>query len=587
MRRNPPSAESSRLRRPLFQKYFVALFAAVAAPLLGYGGIEAWFGYRNYRTALDLRLQIEARAAAGRINDFLLGVREQMAWTVQRTWTTGTIDSHRLDALRLLRQTPAIAEVQLIDGEGFERVTVSRLGRDIMDSGIDRTGDPAIQAALSAGFWYGPVTFQDASEPFMQAAVAGNRRSVGVAVASINLKLIGDVITSIRVGESGGAFVADGEGQLIAHTDISFVLRGVDDQTRAWIEALRTLTDASAGAVETYDPARGAVLAASAPIDDVGWRIYAALPLAEAYAPIRATLVRTGAFLLAGAAFAALLALWLARRMTIPVRVVEQGVARIGGGDFDHRIRIATGDEIERLAARINDMAGDLATSKDRADRINRLKRFLSPQVAELIENAGTDEVLRPKHAEVVVVFFDLRGFTSFSAKADGETVFRVVSEYYEVLGEVIGAFEATLTHFSGDGVMAILNAPVPCTSPPRLVAARFACAADSAIQALLAKWRREGAELGFGAGFAAGLATVGRIGYADRYDYTAIGSVANLASRLCHLAGDGQILTDHSTAAGLGAEFEMTALGARNLKGFSNAVSVYTVRRRKEVDFL
>jgi class 3 adenylate cyclase len=291
-------------------------------------------------------------------------------------------------------------------------------------------------------------------------------------------------------------------------------------------------------------------------------------------------LARSGAFLLFGAVFAAVLALLLARRMTKPIRAVERGVARIGDGDFAHRIRIATGDEIERLACRINDMASELAKSQERAERINRLKRFLSPQVAELIESSGADDALSPKRAEVVVVFFDLRGFTAFSAAADAQAVFRLISEYYEVLGGLIREFDATLTHFSGDGVMAVLNAPIPCAEAPDLVAARLACAAQAAMHALLVRWRSEGFELGFGVGFARGWATVGRIGYTDRHDYTAIGNVVNLASRLCSHAGDGQIIVDQYTAAGLAPKFEITALGARDLKGFGDSHSLYAVSR-------
>jgi len=573
------------LRRPLFWKYFVALFAAVTAPMLAYGGSEAWFGYKNHRAVLDQRLQIEARAAAGRIDDFLHGVTEQMAWTVQRNWTPDDNERHRFDALRLLRQTPAIAEIRLVDGLGFERVKVSRVDSDIVGSAIDRTDDNAFRNALSSGHWYGPVTFRDDSEPFMEIAVAGNRRSAGVAIAAVNLKLIWDVISSVRVGEGGGAFVADGEGKLIAHSDISLVLRGVDESTQVWILSLREATENAEGAVETYDPVRGDVLAAMDQVRDVNWRVYAALPFAEAYAPIRATLVRSAAFLLVGAAFAAMLALLLARRMTKPIRAVERGVARIGDGEFEHRIRISTGDEIERLASRINDMAGELAKSKDRAERINRLKRFLSPQVAELVENSGADDALKPKQADVVVVFFDLRGFTAFSSTADDQAVFRVISEYYEVLGDVIREYDATLTHFSGDGVMAVLNAPIPCAEAPNLAAARLACAAQAAVQVLIAVWRSQGFDLGFGVGFSRGLATVGRIGYADRYDYTAIGNVVNLASRLCNHANNGQVLIDKDTATGLAPNFEINELGIRDLKGFGDVHSLCEITQATQHD--
>jgi class 3 adenylate cyclase len=575
----PAETPEARVRRPLFRKYFLALFAAVVIPLLASGAIEAWFGYRDQRVLLDQRLRLEARAAASKIQDFLDGIRDQMQWAVQLPWTDGGDERHRFDALRVLRQVPAIVDLALVDGSGKERLKISRVGRDVIGSGLDRAADPAVAGARSARVWHGPVRLNRGSEPYMTLAVAGNRAAVGVAIADINLKLIWDVISAIRVGETGAAFVVDRNGRLVAHPNISLVLRGADDETTARLKALQAAVQAPGGGTITTTSIEGrTVLIAMAPIAGAQWMVFAEQPATEAYAPIRAALWRTGILVLAGALFAALLGFALARRMSGPIRVLERGVASIGAGQFDHRIRIATGDELERLAGRINEMAKELALSQERSERIGRLKRFLSPQVAELVESAGKEDLLGAQKADVVVVFCDLRGFTAFSAKAEPEEIMRVLAEYYDALGAIIMRYAATLTHFSGDGLMVLMNAPVPCPDDPALRSVRMARDMQDAVQALIAGWRARGHALGFGVGLAKGIATVGRIGYEGRHDYTAIGRVANLASRLCSAAEDGQILVDENAAAAVSGEAALEPIGARELKGFGESVSVFAI---------
>ena len=254
-------------------------------------------------------------------------------------------------------------------------------------------------------------------------------QAIGIVVAEINLKLIWIVVSEIRVGRSGQAFVLDQTGRLIAHPDISKVLRGTDENTAA---ALRRLRDAIAAAGGEATTARNAenepVVTAMASIPSVGWTVFVEQPQAEAFAPLYASLWRTGGLLLAATVFAAALAYWLARRMTGPIRLLEEGTDKIGAGQFDHRINIATGDELERLAVRFNQMAQELAISRDRSERIARLKRFLAPQVAELVEKSGDESVLAGQRAEVVAVFCDLRGFTAFSAHAEPEDIMQVLA---------------------------------------------------------------------------------------------------------------------------------------------------------------
>jgi class 3 adenylate cyclase len=471
--------------------------------------------------------------------------------------------------------------VALVDEAGIERLHVSRIDLNREAGQKDRSDDPAVSGARAAGVWYGPVTYYHESEPFMVMSVAGNRKAAGIAVAEINLKLVRDVIAGIRVGNRGRAFVTDQLGRLVAHPDLSKVLQGTNDEVARRLRQLRDeIEEAGGRSITTVNGDDEAVVASMEDIPGVGWTVFVEQPQAEAFAPIYAALWRTGGLLLGTAAGAAGLAYWLARRMSGPIRILEDGAEKIGAGQFEHRINIATGDELERLALRFNEMAQGLATSRERMERIARLKRFLAPQVAELVEGAGDEDLLVGKRMEVVVVFCDLRGFTAFTHGADPEEIMRVLGEYYQVLGAVVTRFEATVTNFSADGLMVLVNAPVPCAEPA-LRAVDMAIAMQEDVQRMICGWCARGHSIGFGIGIAMGWATVGRIGYEGRHDYTAIGNVANLASRLCSSADDQQILIDHSVAHTVRGKIPMVALGARDLKGFDEQVAVYDIGMR------
>ena len=572
------AATAARPRRPLFQKYFAALFVAVVVPLLANGASEAWFGYRDQRVMLSQRLHAEAGTSAGKIQAFLDDISDQLQWTVQLPWREGADEGHRFDALRLMRQVPAVVDVTLVDGKGFERLHVSRVDPDVVDSGINRANDPAVVGARSGQIWFGPVTLHEGSEPHMTVAVAGAREINGITVAVINLKLIWDVISAIHVGQSGDAFVLDHSARLVAHPDISLVLRGDDDPAAARLKDLQKAAHGGGGQTADGVNAEGRpVIAAMAPIPGPGWTAFVEQPTSEAFGPIRAALWRTGLLLLTGAMFAACLAYFLADRMAGPIRLLEQGAERIGAGQFDHKIDISTGDELEGLAARFNHMADELAVSQERSERISRLKRFLAPQVAELVEGTDEKDLLDSHRADVVVIFCDLRGFTAFAGNVEADEVMGLLQEYYEALGAIITKYEATLTCFLADGLMLLLNAPVP-RPEPTLLGARMVLEMQAAVQELIVRWRARGYAIGFGVGLAKGTATVGRIGYEGRLDYTAIGTVVNLASRLCAAAEDGQFLIDPAAAAEIRNSLPLVALGTRTLRGFAEAIPVFAI---------
>jgi adenylate cyclase len=214
-------------------------------------------------------------------------------------------------------------------------------------------------------------------------------------------------------------------------------------------------------------------------------------------------------------------------------------------------------------------------------ERVGRLKRFFSPQVAELIVSGGAEDPLASHRREVTVVFIDLRGFTAFAETAEPEEVMRVLRDYHARMGEQVMTYGGTLERFTGDGMMIFFNDPVPVPNPVER-ALRMTIAMRDIMEDLAAQWRRRGFELGVGVGVAQGYATIGAIGFEGRLDYGAIGSVTNLASRLCAEAAPGQILISQRVYAEAGALLEAEPVGELNLKGFQRPVPAFSVRLLK-----
>lgn len=210
-------------------------------------------------------------------------------------------------------------------------------------------------------------------------------------------------------------------------------------------------------------------------------------------------------------------------------------------------------------------------------ERVNRLRRFLSHQVVDLVIESGDDSVLSSHRRDIVVVFCDLRGFTPFAEASEPEDVMGVLSEYHAVLGELIDRYEGTLERFTGDGVMVFFNDPFPCDDPPRR-AIRMAIEIRDRVGALAEQWRRRAIDLGIGIGVAQGYATLGRIGFEGRSDYAAIGSVTNLAARLCAAAAAGQVLVAQRAFSAVEHDIVATPVGELDVRGFSRAVTAYAI---------
>jgi signal transduction histidine kinase len=380
-------AAPRRMRGRLFRKYVALFVGVVCVALLANGLFEIWFSYQEHKTSL-IRIQEEqAEAAAAKIGQFIKEIESQVGWTTQLPWSVGTLEQRRFDALRLLRQVPAVTELAFLDAAGVEQLRVSRLAMDVVGSHLDMSAEPKFTDAVAHKVYYGPVYFRRESEPYMTLALAGTRRESGVSVAEVNLKLIWDVVSQIKVGDRGDAYLVDGQGRLIAHPDISLVLRNTDMSQLAQVRAARrAAADAPPEQVQVAQDIQGRkVLTAYAPVAPLGWLVFVELPAAEAYAPLYASIERSGVLLLGALGLAFLAGLFLARRMVGPIQALRTGAARIGSGDFGQRISIKTGDELEALADQFNDMGSRLQESyADLESKVALRTRELAQSVEEL-----------------------------------------------------------------------------------------------------------------------------------------------------------------------------------------------------------
>jgi len=238
-------------------------------------------------------------------------------------------------------------------------------------------------------------------------------------------------------------------------------------------------------------------------------------------------------------------------------------------------------DTVERQAAELADWNRELeakvAAQVTELERVGRLRRFLSPQVAGLVVESGDDAFLQSHRSEITAVYCDLRGFTSFAETAEPEEVISVLREYHEALGDLVFRFEGTLEHFAGDGLLVFFNDPIPCPDAPER-AVRMAVAMRGRVAELAEGWRKHGHDLGFGVGIAQGYATLGRVGFEGRYDYAAIGTVTNVSARLSDTARAGQILATQRVVTGAAEVAVTRSLGPMELRGITRPIEVFDV---------
>jgi signal transduction histidine kinase/ActR/RegA family two-component response regulator len=342
------------------------MFAAIVILALAINGVsDIWFSYHEQQNLLFRIQREQAKSAADKIEQFLNEITAGLAWQTQLSLNDSTLDEWQFDAVRLLRQVPALTEIVQLDARGSEQFRMSREAPDVIASHADHSQEAAFIQAMANKVYYGPVYFIDESQPYMTIAMAGIRPEYGVIVGQVNLTFIWDVVSQIQVGKHGQAYVVDQAARLIAHPDISQVLRKTDMSGLAQIQAARVAK--SNGLPD--QPLQGVniggrqVLSAYADVTPPGWFVFAELPIDEAYAPLYDSALRSGVIILVALMLAIFAGLLLARRMVVPIRALRDGAVRIGSGDLGQRISINTGDELEALGDQFNAMAARLQES--------------------------------------------------------------------------------------------------------------------------------------------------------------------------------------------------------------------------------
>jgi signal transduction histidine kinase len=408
------------MKRGLFLKYVVLFVGLVTGVLVINAALDLYFvNQDNRRASIEVQKE-KAEAAAQRIEAFVRNIENQIGWVAQAQWETLPVEQRRIDDLRLQRQVPAITELVQLDHQGHEQLRVSRLSQDVIGSGTDRSTEPAFVEAMANRVYFSPVSFRKESEPYLTMAVAHRGKGGGVTIAEVNLKLILDVVSEIKIGRDGYAYVVDRLGRLVAHPDISLVLRGTDMSRLVQVAAALKPQGNDSGPVDAHNLAGVSVLSAHAAIPALNWIVFVELPTAEAQQPVVDAGLRALALLVLGLLIAGLAAALLARRMVVPIRTMQAGAQRIGGGDLSHRLSIRTGDELESLAEQFNRSAAALEESyagleQKVEDRTAELRESLDQQTA-------TADVLRVISQSPTDVQPVLRAVTAAARRFCGAT---------------------------------------------------------------------------------------------------------------------------------------------------------------------
>jgi len=382
-------------RAGLFQKYFAFIVLLVSGGLVASGAIGLYFSYQETRNSLVSLQREKALTASVRIEHFLRDIEGQLGWTAlpHVDASRDAAENRRIDFNKLLRQSPAVTEVAHLDGQGREQLVVSRLAMNRERAGTDLSADPRFVEARKGKSWFGPVYFRKDTEPYMAISIPEARDRPGVTVVDVNLKFIWDVVSRIRIGQKGIAYVVDDKGFLVAHPDISLVLRKVNLAALPQVKAALAAgpEDEWREVPEALDSGGERVISAYAVVAPTNWRVFVEEPQSAVLAPLYDAILRTVFLLLAGVVISVFASVFLARRMVNPVRVLQQGADRIGSGDLDSQIEVRTGDELEDLAGRFNTMTSQLRESY--AD----LEQKVEVRTAELRE-AGRQLEAANKH---------------------------------------------------------------------------------------------------------------------------------------------------------------------------------------------
>ena len=390
-------------RRSLATRYAALVAGLLSVALLASGTYEAWIAHRDRQAALVALQREKAEGAATAVSRFTDDVLRNLEWVrVAAPYGVGVMpEERRLDFLKLLRLEPAITTVALLDVMGRERLRVSRVETDRIESRVDRAREPGVSQAFGTDRpHFGDVRFVAETEPYLTIAVQVANRH-GVILADVNLKFVQSVVSAIRVGTSGYAYVVDARGRLVSHPDLSLVLQMRDLSGLPQVgQALTAGAPAQGFADDGRSVQDTAVLASWSRIAPLNWTVFIEQPRAEAYAPLMASIGRSALNLVVALGLALVIGVIAVRRMVAPIGALQRGAQRFGAGDLAHRIEIASGDELQDLAAQFNAMGDRLrATYAGLEQRVAERTAELNARNAEITEaleqQTATAEILR------------------------------------------------------------------------------------------------------------------------------------------------------------------------------------------------
>ena len=407
----------------LFRKYVVVLLVLVGGVLMASSLVELYFSYRETQRAILRVERARAVAAAAGIEQFLKEVEQQVRETTRtasddpdasqvgqgrlgfrKGLGAALAEQRELDFLRVLRNVPAVSALSHLDLAGKEQLRVSRLEPDVAGSQEDFSRAPKFLEARAGKTYWSPVYFKNESEPYVTLTVPLGKYALEVTTAEVSLGAVLKAVSQIEVGPAGYAYVVDSRNQLVAHPDSRILREKRDLSALVQVKSARAdrpgpMADAPV-AVVADGLGGGRVLAAHAAIAPLGWLVFVERPAADAYAPLRAPIIRSVVIFVLGVGLSILASLFLARRMVAPIRVLQEGAARIGAGTLDQPIELHTGDEIEALAASFNRMTASLKESYEGLEqKVQARTRELADanrDVTEALEQqTATSEILR------------------------------------------------------------------------------------------------------------------------------------------------------------------------------------------------
>src|SRR5438445_12341631 len=359
-----PAVDHRRaLRGRLFRKYLLLILVLVGGAVLASGAISVYFSYQENKAAIGALQHEKALAAATRIQQYVERIQQQLAYASLPQIDASDVELRRIEFNKLLRQVPDITDIAQLAPDGSEQIAVSRLAMDRIGSGDDRSKEPAFSNAKRGQPWFGPVYFRKETEPYMTIALRSGGEKGPVTIADVNLKFIWDVVSRIKIGEKGKAYVVDKQGYLVADPDIGLVLRKTSVAALPHVKAAAGSGNIEVPAMLSTDLGGTEVLTSFAAVDPLGWTVFVEQPVSEVYEKLNASILRTGLLLLGALVISALGALALARGMVRPIRTLDEGAQRIGAGDLEQKIEVKTGDELEGLADQFNRMTSKLRES--------------------------------------------------------------------------------------------------------------------------------------------------------------------------------------------------------------------------------